>query len=187
MAKLIFKYGQMNSSKTMNLLSTSHNFEEGGKTVLILTSSIDNRYGVGKVTSRIGIQREAISIDESVKVYKLIEKNHPDYVLVDEVSFFKKETIMELIKVVDELNIDVICYGLLKDFRGELFEGSYYLLAHADKIEEIKTTCHFCKKKATHILKFIEGKPIYTGEQIEVGGNDTYKSVCRHHYFKGGY
>ncbi|TPG68562.1 thymidine kinase [Brevibacillus laterosporus] len=186
MAKFIFKYGQMNSSKTMNLLSTAHNFEEGGKTVLILTSSIDNRYGIGKVTSRIGIQRNATPIDDTVKVYKLVEEIYPDYVLVDEASFLNKPTVMELIKVVDELKIDVICYGLLKDYRGELFEGSSHLLAHADKIEEIKTTCCFCKKKATHILKFVDGKPTYTGEQIEIGGNDTYKSVCRQHYFKGG-
>lgn len=182
-AKLLFKYGNMNASKSINLLATAKNLEETGKKVMLLTSAIDTRSGVGKIASRVGIEREAIPVYDDTNIYELANQENPDYILIDEVSLFKKQHILDLVAVVDLLNIDVICYGLLKDYRGELFEGSYYLVAHADKLEEIKTTCTYCKKKATHILKFKNGKPVYVGEQIEIGDNDIYKSVCRRHYF----
>lgn len=185
MAQLYFKYGTMNSGKTIEILKVAHNYEEQGKRVLIMTSALDTRDGVGMVSSRIGMRREALAIDDEFDLFGFIEKEQEDLycVLIDEAQFLKRHHVFSLARVVDELDIPVMAFGLKNDFRNELFEGSKYLLLFADKIEEIKTICHYCSKKAIMVLRMQDGKPLYDGEQIQIGGNETYVSVCRRHYF----
>ncbi|MFX0560825.1 thymidine kinase [Tepidibacillus infernus] len=185
MAQLFFRYGAMNASKTIQLLTVAHNYEQSGKKATVFTPAIDDRYGVGKVTSRVGISREAVPVYDDTDIFKMVDNEEikPDCVLVDEGQFLKPYHVTQLTHIVDQLNIPVIVYGLLKNFKNELFEGSQQLLCEADKIEEIKTVCVYCNKKATHILKFKDGQPVYSGEAIEIGGNETYRSVCRRHYY----
>jgi len=182
MAQLFFKYGAMNSGKSIEILKVAHNYEEQNKNVIIFTSAIDNRDEIGYVSSRIGLRREAIPIYNHTNVYEIImeSKENISCVLIDEVQFTKKEHILQFTKIVDELNIPVMGFGLKNDFQNELFEGSKYMLLYADKIEEMKTICWFCEKKASMALRIDEQKkPVYTGEQIKIGGNDSYYPVCR--------
>ncbi|WP_026672785.1 thymidine kinase [Alkalihalobacterium bogoriense] len=184
MAQLFFKYGAMNSGKSIEILKVAHNYEEQNKRVVILTSALDNRDEVGYVSSRIGLRREAVPIYEHTNIFTLLEKeeNKPACVLVDECQFLKKEHIIQLAAIVDQLNIPVMGFGLKNDFQNELFEGSKYMLLYADKIEEMKTICWFCERKAIMALRIKDGKPIYTGEQIVIGGNESYYPVCRKCY-----
>jgi len=182
MAQLFFKYGAMNSGKSIEILKVAHNYEEQNKNVIIFTSAIDNRDEIGYVSSRIGLRREAIPIYNHTNVYEIVMKSRENVscVLIDEVQFTKKEHILQFTKIVDELNIPVMGFGLKNDFQNELFEGSKYMLLYADKIEEMKTICWFCEKKASMALRIDEQKkPVYTGEQIKIGGNDSYYPVCR--------
>ncbi|MCA5011919.1 MULTISPECIES: thymidine kinase [unclassified Enterococcus] len=185
MAQLFFKYGAMNSGKTIEILKVAHNYEEQDKPVVIMTSGLDTRDGVGVVSSRIGLRREAIPIFKETNVYELIQKldYRPYCILVDESQFLGKQHVIEFARVVDELNIPVMAFGLKNDFRNELFEGSKYLMLYADKLEELKTICWFCHKKATMNLHYIDGKPVYEGTQVQIGGNEAYYPVCRNHYF----
>ncbi len=185
MAQLYYKYGTMNSGKTIEILKVAHNYEEQGKPVVIMTSALDTRDGFGKVSSRIGMKREAVAIDDEMDVFGFIEKMHPKpyCVLIDEAQFLRRHHVYDLARVVDELGVPVMAFGLKNDFRNELFEGSKHLLLLADKIEEIKTICQYCSKKATMVLRTQDGKPTYEGEQIQIGGNETYIPVCRKHYF----
>lgn len=183
MAQLYFRYSTMNSGKSLEILKIAFNYEEQGKKTLLLTPSIDDRYGIGKITSRIGIQKDAIPIYPNTNIFNIVKKYELiDCVLIDEGNFLTKNHIISLTDIVDILNIPVIVYGLKNDFKNELFEGSKYLLIYADKIEEIKTVCFYCNKKATMIVKFVNNIPIYDGNQIEIGGNDKYRSVCRKCY-----
>lgn len=186
--QLLFKYGAMNSGKSIEILKTKHNYEEQGKRTLLFTTSTDNRSGKGKVSSRIGISSEALLIDElgqSVSDFVEAENNlnKVSCVLVDEAQFLLDDNVMDLVEIVDQLNIPVICYGLKNDFKNKLFEGSESLLLMADKIEEVKTVCSYCERKATCNLRVNDGTPIYHGKQIETGGNDKYLAVCRKHYY----
>ncbi|UHA75631.1 thymidine kinase [Paenibacillus sp. 481] len=185
MAQLYFRYGAMNSGKSIEILKVAHNYEEQNKSVLIFTSAVDNRDEVGYVSSRVGMRSEATPIYEDTNVYAIV-KRHPgkiSCVLVDEVQFLHKKHIMQFTQIVDELNIPVMGFGLKNDFRNELFEGSQYMLLYADKIEEMKTICWFCERKATMNMRVDEqGKSIYSGEQIQIGGNDSYYPVCRKCY-----
>ncbi|MFF5993916.1 thymidine kinase [Lysinibacillus sp. KU-BSD001] len=182
MAQLFFKHGAMNSGKSIEILKVAHNYEEQNKPVLIFTSAIDTREAVGIVSSRIGLRRPAQAVFKETNIYEIV-KAHPEKlycVLIDEVQFLSKEHVLQLTRIVDELNIPVMGFGLKNDFQNELFEGSRYMLIYADKIEEMKTICWFCHKKATMNLRVDENKkPVYTGEQIQIGGNDTYYPVCR--------
>lgn len=183
MAQLFFRYGAMNSGKTIEILKVAHNYEEQHKHVVILTSGLDNRDQVGFVSSRIGLRRPAIPIFDDTNVFEIVaDKQDIDCVLVDEAQFLKKHHVIELTKIVDELEIPVMTFGLKNDFRNQLFEGSENLLLYADKIEEMKTICWFCAKKATMNLRVQNGKPVYDGEQIMIGGNEAYFPVCRKHY-----
>lgn len=184
MAQLFFRYGAMNSGKSFEIIKVAHNYEEQNKDVLVLTSATDDRDGVGNVTSRVGERRDAIPIDEEMNIYDLVAgvKKRLYCVLVDEAQFLKRHHIYQLAQVVDELNIPVMAFGLKNDFQNHLFEGSKYLLLLADKIEEVKTICWFCDKKAIMNLRIHEGQPVYDGEQIQVGGNEAYFPVCRKHY-----
>ena len=185
MAQLFFKYGAMNSGKSIEILKVAHNYEEQNKPVVLMTSGLDTRSGVGNVASRIGLERTAIPIFDETDVYDTIAnlEQKPYCVLIDEAQFLKKHHVLAFTRVVDELNIPVMAFGLKNDFRNELFEGSQYLLLYADKIEEMKTICWFCHKKATMNLHYIDGKPVYEGDQVQIGGNEAYYPVCRHHYF----
>ena len=185
MAQLFFHYGAMNSGKSIEILKVAHNYEEQHKKVILMTSGIDNRTKVGEISSRIGLRRKAIPIFDQTNIFDEVKNNNDDIacVLIDEAQFLKKHHIIELAKVVDDLNIPVMTFGLKNDFKNELFEGSKYLLLYADKIVEMKTICWFCKHKALMNLRINNGKPVYDGEQVQIGGNESYYPVCRYHYF----
>ena len=185
MASFYFTYGTMNSGKSFEILKVAHNYEEQGKRVLVMTSGVDDRYGVGKVTSRIGESREAIPIHTDTDIYNLVQTMGGDIycILIDEAQFLEKHHIKQLSNVVDLLNIPVMAYGLKNDFQNNLFEGSQNLLLYADKLVEIKTICWFCNKKSTMNLRVNEyDEPEYGGDQIQIGGNESYLPVCRRHY-----
>ncbi len=183
MAKLYFRYGAMGSGKSIDLLKVAHNYEEKGQKVLLFTPSADTRNGIGNITTRIGLQREAHAIDKNFDIYVYVSNisEKPNAILVDEAQFLTKAHVIQLTNIVDFLDIPVICYGLKSDFRCELFEGSKALVEFADSIEEIKTICE-CGKKATINMRCINGTPTIKGEQILIGGNESYKSVCRKCY-----
>ncbi|MCP5054678.1 MAG: thymidine kinase [bacterium] len=184
MAQLYFRYSTMNAGKSTEILKIAHNYEEQNKHVMLFTPALDDRYGVGKITSRMGFQRDAIICNSRTDMFKLTEEKKPDCVLVDEGQFLSRDQVVVLAEIVDRLNIPVIVYGLKNDYRNQFFEGSATLLLFADKIEEIKAVCWHCKKKATMQLKYKDGEPVSEGQQIEIGGNDTYVSVCRKCYAK---
>lgn len=184
MAQLFFKYGAMNSGKTIEILKVAHNYEEQNKPVVLMTSGVDTRDGIGTVSSRIGLTREATPIFHETDIFDWIQalSFKPYCILIDEAQFLEKHHVKQLAQIVDQLGIPVMAFGLKNDFRNELFEGSKYLLLYADKIEELKTICWFCHKKATMNLRVLNGKPVYEGEQIQIGGNEAYFPVCRKHY-----
>lgn len=188
MAQLYYRYSTMNAGKSIELIKVAYNYEERGKKVLTLMPGIDNRYGVGLITSRIGIQREAIVVNDETDILDLYIKENAkskiDCVLVDECQFLRKHHVQELVEIVDSFDVPVLAYGLKNDFRNELFEGSYYMLVYADKIEEIKTIC-WCGRKATMVARVVDGKFVKQGQQIVVGGNEMYVSLCRKHYNDG--
>lgn len=188
MAQLYYRYSTMNAGKSIELIKVAYNYEERGKNVLALIPAVDDRYGVGVITSRIGIQREALIVNDDTNILELYirenEKRKIDCVLIDECQFLKKHHVQELVEIVDSCDVPVLAYGLKNDFRNELFEGSYYMLIYADKIEEIKTIC-WCGRKATMVARVIDGKVVKQGEQVVIGGNDMYVSLCRKHYNDG--
>lgn len=183
MAKLYYIYGAMGCGKTIDLLKTAYNYEERGQNVLLFTSVVDNRYGVGKIKTRVGLERDAIVINENMDLYTYVLKypKRIDCILVDEVNFLKNEHIDSLSDIVDFLDIPVMCYGLRTDFLTHTFEASKRLLEIADSIQEMKTICD-CGKKAIINMRISDGKIVTEGEQILVGGNESYKSVCRRCY-----
>jgi len=186
MAKLFFRYSSMGAGKSLDLIKTCYNYEERGKKVIIFTSIEDDRYGENVVKSRTGLQKDAIVVNNKFDMYNHIEKLSvkPDCVLVDEIQFFKKYHIYQLTDIVDKLNIPVIGYGLRSDFKLEPFEGSSYMLILADLIEELRTLCHKCDKKAILNIRLKDGKIVNRGKQIQIGGNETYISLCRKCYKK---
>jgi len=188
MAQLFYKYSTMNAGKSIELIKVAYNYEERGKRVLVFTPAIDDRAGVGVVSSRIGLQREALPIEEDTNLLQHFLRENAKHevacVLIDEGQFLKKHHVQELTEIVDSCNVAVLVYGLKNDFRNELFEGSYYLLVYADKIEEIKTIC-WCGRKATMVARVQDGKAVKEGEQIVVGGMDMYVPLCRKHYNDG--
>lgn len=176
----------MNAGKSTSLLQSSYNYRERGMNTLVMTASIDDRYGVGKVASRIGIETDAQVFGSSDNLAKMIGTAHDEQtlhcILIDESQFLSKEQVKQLTYVVDILDIPVLCYGLKTDFQGELFSGSQYLLAWADKLVELKTICH-CGRKANMVVRLDgTGKPMREGEQVAIGGNESYESVCRKHF-----
>ena len=166
MAKLYFRYGAMGSGKTVDLLKVAYNYRERGGKVLIFTAEIDDRYEVGKVTTRIGISSEALVFDEKTNLYKKIKsfKEKFDCILVDEAQFLSKKQVLQLSDVVDYLDIPVICYGLRSDFRMKFFSGSLALMEIADKIEEIKCICE-CGRKATVNMRVVNGVAVTKGDK----------------------
>ena len=188
MAQLYYRYSTMNAGKSIELIKVAYNYEERGQRVMTLLPAIDDRYGVGVITSRIGIQREAMLVKDDTNILELFlaekEKGEIDCVLIDECQFLRKHHVEELIEIVDTFNVPVMAYGLKNDFRNQLFEGSYYMLIYADKLEEIKTIC-WCGRKATMVARVVDGKIVKQGEQIVIGGNDMYVSLCRKLYNDG--
>lgn len=189
MAQLYYKYGTMNSGKSFEIIKVAHNYEEQGKQVLIFSPSVSARGSADRVGSRVGFERAAIPVSEDTNLYESVKSYVASSdpikiycVLIDEAQFLKQHHILELTRVVDELNIPVMAFGLKNDFQNQLFEGSYYLLVQADKIEEIKTICWYCDRKATMVIRFNDGQPSNAGEQIQIGGNEDYKPVCRRCY-----
>jgi len=188
MAKLHFYYSAMNAGKTTTLLQSNHNYRERGMMTLMFTPSLDDRYQKGLIKSRIGLEQDAIPFDadfnflEYVSQYIQKASHQIKCILVDEAQFINKTQVQELARIVDELKIPVLCYGLRTDFQGEPFEGSKYLLAWAEEMTEIKTICH-CGKKATMNARVNDkGEIVTVGDQIEIGGNDKYISLCRKHW-----
>ena len=188
MAKLHFFYSTMNAGKSTSLLQSNHNYLESNlKTLLFLPKEISDKAD-SNIVSRIGLKAKAISIDNEFKFYeyvKNIEYENINCIFVDEAQFLTKEQVRNLSKISDKLDIPVMCYGIRTDFQGELFHGSSELLAIADNLNELKTICSECDKKATMVVRLDEnGKVILAGEKILVGGNDIYKTVCRKHFRK---
>ncbi|HEY9253623.1 MAG TPA: thymidine kinase [Stenotrophomonas sp.] len=184
MAKLYFYYSAMNAGKTTTLLQSAHNYRERGMRTLILTPQLDDRAGTGVVASRIGLRAEGQPFDRDRDLLRLVEADigahgKLDCVLVDEAQFLTRAQVWQLSEVVDQLRVPVLCYGLRTDFRGELFEGSQYLLAWADEMQEIKTICHTGSKATMTVRVDEHGHAVQDGPQVEIGGNERYVSVSR--------
>ena len=183
MAKLYFKYGTMGSGKSLEILRVAYNYIERGQNILLLTSALDNRDGINeKIKSRIGIEMYATPIYDDTNIIDIFIKanlhNKINCVLVDESQFLKKIQVEQISDIVDIYNVPVMCYGLKSDYKIQPFEGSSYLISMSDVIEEIKSIC-CCGKKAVVNARIIEGKIITEGEQVQIGGNETYQSLCR--------
>ena len=177
----------MDSGKSTYLLQSAHNYRSAGKRVLLLTPMIDDRFGVGKITSRIGLQSDAVTIGHDDHLLHQIEREqqeeHISCVMVDESQFLTPEQVWQLSEVVDKLGIPALCFGLRTDAFGKTFPGSEALLGIADELAELKSICKRCEKKATMQLRLDgEGNPVKSGGQVQIGGNDSYLSVCRKHY-----
>ena len=179
----------MNAGKTTTLLQSAYNYRERGMNTLVLKPLIDDRHTASKVRSRIGLEANSVCFTSKDNLFELVENQNQNTilscVLLDEAQFLTESQVFALGEVVDRLEIPVLAYGLRTDFKGELFEGSQHLLAWADELLEIKTVCH-CGKKANMVLRLDEnGVPLKSGEQIQIGGNDSYVSVCRKHFKSG--
>lgn len=189
MAKLYFHFGAMNAGKSLILLQAAHNYTERGMSVVLLKPEIDNRdSNDGEIVSRIGIRQQAVtfSADQNLEQYigDHAQQNEVHCIFIDEAQFMTRDQVWQLAAITDRLAVPVICYGLRTDFQGNLFEGSAALLAIADNIREIKTLC-WCGRKATMNLRTnAAGLPVTEGDQIEIGGNDKYISLCRQHWRK---
>lgn len=188
MAKLYFNYSTMNAGKSAVLLQASHNYRENNMDTYLLTARVDDRAGKGRIASRIGISAEAdvFSAGEDLfaKIKLRLSRGSVASIFVDEAQFLSPDQVWQLARVVDDLGVPVLCYGLRVDFQGNLFPGSATLLALADEMREVRTICH-CGKKATMVIRQDhQGRAITTGDQVQIGGNETYVSLCRRHWRK---
>jgi thymidine kinase len=181
MAKLYFYYSTMNAGKSTALLQAAHNYAERGLSTLLFIARLDDRAG-GRIKSRIGIEAKADRFDADTDFWALLSESRTNCVLIDEAQFLTVAQVRQLARVVDEANIPVMCYGLRTDFRGELFPGSAALLAWADTLSELKTIC-CCGRKATMVVRVSpDGSVERSGQQVEIGGNERYVSLCRKHF-----
>ncbi|MEX0381336.1 thymidine kinase [Leuconostoc sp. MS02] len=186
MAQLFFEYGAMSSGKSIEILKVAHNYESQGRQVLLMTPITDTRAGIGVVASRIGLSREALAVKPTDDLYGLIKNMAADdlaVVLVDEAQFLTPEQVDQLAYTVDTLHIPVMAFGLKQDAFNNLFAGSKRLIELADKLEEMKTICSFCGKKATTQLRIVNGKPQRQGAQVFIGGDEAYIPTCRRHWY----
>ena len=186
MAKLYFHYSTMNAGKSTILLQASYNYRERGMQTYLITARLDNRAGEAKIASRIGIDDDADTFETGEDLYAKIRKRLGQgpcaCIFIDESQFLTKDQVWQLARAVDDLNVPVMCYGLRVDFQGELFPGSAALLALADEMREARTICH-CGKKATMVVRMDgDGKVITDGDQVQIGGNESYLSLCRKHW-----
>ena len=186
MAKLYFNYSAMNAGKSTVLLQASHNYIERGMTTILLTARLDDRAGEGVIASRIGISANAGRFDANDDLFNMVKTQHEEQnlhcVLVDEAQFLTADQVWQLAALADDLGVPVMCYGLRTDFQGKLFPGSAALLSIADDLREIRTIC-WCGKKAIMVVRLgADGQPLEVGKQVDIGGNDKYISLCRHHW-----
>ena len=184
MAKLYFHYSTMNAGKSTLLLQASYNYRERGMQTLLLTAALDDRAGQGRIASRIGISADALVFASTDDLFALIAEQGADCtcIFVDEAQFLTADQVWQLARVADDLSIPVMCYGLRVDFRGQLFPGSAALMALADDLREVRTICH-CGRKATMVIRRdADGRAITEGAQVQIGGNETYVSLCRRHW-----
>lgn len=186
MAQLYFYYSAMNAGKSTALLQSAYNYQERGMQVALFTAAIDDRFGVGKISSRIGLSMDAQIFDAGFDFVShcqaLLAEGPLDCVLIDEAQFLSKNQVRQLTDVVDGLKVPVLAFGLRTDFLGETFAGSQALLAWADKLIELKTVCH-CGRKANFVVRLDQdGQPATTGSQVQIGGNNQYVSMCRAHF-----
>lgn len=190
MAKLYFYYSAMNAGKSTVLLQSSHNYQERGMRTLLFTPAIDTRYEQGLIHSRIGLSQPAMMFQQGDNLFDIVKTHLASgkdcaCVLLDEAQFLTRIQVHQLTQIADSLSIPVLAYGLRTDFRGELFVGSQFLLAWADELIELKTICH-CGRKATMNMRINAlGDAIHEGEQIVIGGNESYISTCRKHFYLG--
>ncbi|UZD89906.1 thymidine kinase [Cognatishimia activa] len=186
MAKLYFQYSTMNAGKSTVLLQAAHNYRERGMVPFLLTAKLDHRAGEGRIASRIGISEAAQTFTPEDDLFSVLEARFSQddvaCVFIDEAQFLTKDQVWQLARAVDDLRVPVMCYGLRVDFRGELFPGSAALLALADEMREVRTICH-CGKKATMVVRQDDtGNVLKDGAQVQIGGNETYVSLCRRHW-----
>ena len=188
MAKLYFHYSTMNAGKSTVLLQASHNYVERGMQTYLLTARLDDRAGEGRIASRIGISAPADTFTRDDDLFAMIDRRLAEgdcaCIFVDEAQFLSTEQVWQLARVVDDLRVPVMCYGLRVDFLGQLFPGSATLLALADEMREVRTICH-CGRKATMVVRRgPDGTALHGGAQVQIGGNETYVSLCRRHWRK---
>ncbi|MEO0634247.1 MAG: thymidine kinase [Pseudomonadota bacterium] len=186
MAKLYFHYSTMNAGKSTVLLQAAHNYRERGMETYLLTADFDDRAGEGRIASRIGIEARADTFNTSDDLFARLQARLAEgpvaCVFLDEAQFLTEDQVWQLARAVDDLGVPVMCYGLRVDFRGQLFPGSATLLALADEMREVRTICH-CGKKATMVIRQDEnGATLRDGAQVQIGGNETYVSLCRRHW-----
>lgn len=186
MAKLYFNYSTMNAGKSTVLLQAAHNYRERGMVPYLLTAQFDKRAGDGRIASRIGIGSDADTFapgeDLFAKIATRLQSETISCIFIDEAQFLEADQVWQLARAVDDLNVPIMCYGLRVDFRGQLFPGSATLLALADEMREVRTICH-CGKKATMVIrKDTDGNVIKDGDQVQIGGNESYLSLCRRHW-----
>ncbi len=186
MAKLYFHYSTMNAGKSTALLQADYNYRERGMETLRLTAAMDRRAGLGRIASRIGISSDALAFEGDTDLFALIAGRHRGAPLacafVDEAQFLSEAQVWHLARVVDDLGVPVMAYGLRTDFRGRLFPGSAALLALADDLREVRTICHCGKRASMVVRQGPDGKPARRGAQVQIGGNETYVSLCRRHW-----
>jgi thymidine kinase len=181
-AKLYFRYGTMDSAKSLNLLAVAHNYKKQGKRVLLVKPRLDDRFGSTKIRSRAGLEAEAdMMVDERTVLDRSVFGQY-DCVLVDEAQFLPPQVVLDLRRITVDPGVPVICYGLRTDFQTRLFPGAQRLMELADRIEEVKVTCQFCQSKATCNLRLVEGKAATTGPQVMLGADEQYVPVCWKHY-----
>jgi thymidine kinase len=184
MSKLYFRYAAMNAGKSTNLLQVAHNYEERGGEAVIYTAALDDRAGRGIIASRLGVERAARTFSTDTSFADAFA-SHPGCILIDEAQFLTPDQVRELHRLAHGQRVPVICYGLRTDFRGAGFPGALELLAIADDLEELKTVCR-CGKKASMVIRHnARGERVYEGEQVQVGGNETYESVCPTRFYAG--
>ena len=187
MAKLYFNYSTMNAGKTTVLLQAAHNYSERGMNPFLLTAGLDTRSGIGAIKSRIGLKKSAHIFSDTINLLKKIKEANKrkiiSCVFVDEAQFLTEVQVWQLAEVVDNLKIPVLCFGLRVDFQGKLFPGSKCLLSIADELKEVKTICH-CGKKATMVIRQLNGNTVVDGVQVQIGGNESYTSLCRKHWLE---
>ena len=188
MAKLYFYYGSMNAGKSTTLLQADFNYRERGMETMLWTAALDNRYGQGAVSSRIGLRADAHKFDPETDIFVEIADEHAKRplacIMVDEAQFLSKEQVFGIARVCDELGIPALCYGLRTDFQAELFPGSAQLLALADQLIELKAVCECGSKSTMNLRVDAEGRAVMQGAQTEVGGNDRYVALCRKHFME---
>ena len=182
MSKLYFRHGTVGSAKTLNLLAVAHNFERQGKRVLVIKPGVDTRDGEGRVSSRAGLSRTADLVVDEASVLDPGSFRGVDAILVDEAQFLSAALVDQLRELTRDPGVPVLCFGLRTDFRSHLFEGSRRLLELADSIEEIKTTCADCNRKAILNLHLVGGRPTTDGPSVQIGGDESYRPVCWVHW-----